>query len=362
MSQDPNIHSNVIKKLQQELSKAGSSATKTWWERYMKHVIKFYGLKMQQIRQISNQWFDKHIASQSVSTQKEIVFSLFKLPIAEEKLAGVLLLQNKLLNDITPDDINIIESFFDNGYIYDWNVCDWFCMRVLHPLTTNTSNTNNQSNSKPKQKPKSISNQTRSKKKNKSNNTTKTKTKTKGKNSENEKTSEKTDEGKEKSDADEEKNSKPNEFAVKIMNWVIKPEKNKKPVLWKSRAACVTFVNIGNFADNKGESGNWTSFAPDMIKMCQQCMDDLSNERFMQTGIGWLLREVAIANNQCKILVIKFVNDNLHLLTKEALQSIVKKMNNNDKKQLLAKYQGQKKVQQDDIKSRMKRKRHFSQI
>lgn len=32
-----------------------------------------------------------------------------------------------------PDDLPRFAAMFQQGFIYDWNTCDWFCVRVLGP-------------------------------------------------------------------------------------------------------------------------------------------------------------------------------------------------------------------------------------
>jgi 3-methyladenine DNA glycosylase AlkD len=57
--------------------------------------------------------------------------------LTEDKLAGILLVQEVLLTEGVIDwrgDLPVLASMFDDGHIYDWNTCDWLCVRVLGPL------------------------------------------------------------------------------------------------------------------------------------------------------------------------------------------------------------------------------------
>ena len=50
-------------------------------------------------------------------------------------LAGILFLQYYLYNKFDWELLlKKFEKLFNNGYIYDWNICDWFCVRVLGPI------------------------------------------------------------------------------------------------------------------------------------------------------------------------------------------------------------------------------------
>jgi 3-methyladenine DNA glycosylase AlkD len=56
----------------------------------------------------------------------------------EEKLAGTLFLQEILLPSGVikcERDIDRFAVLFTHGRIYDWNICDWFCVKVLGPFT-----------------------------------------------------------------------------------------------------------------------------------------------------------------------------------------------------------------------------------
>jgi 3-methyladenine DNA glycosylase AlkD len=67
----------------------------------------------------------------------DLALALFDGEYTEEKLAGILFLQEIL----SPTgalrwkrDLPRFAAFFDDGKIHDWNVCDWFCVKVLGPL------------------------------------------------------------------------------------------------------------------------------------------------------------------------------------------------------------------------------------
>lgn len=66
--------------------------------------------------------------------QLEIALAFFKEPVAEDKLAGILYLQNYITGKL-PWEVLVQEYMcvYENELIFDWNICDWFCVRVLGP-------------------------------------------------------------------------------------------------------------------------------------------------------------------------------------------------------------------------------------
>lgn len=71
------------------------------------------------------------------SQQRELTWSMFRQPIAEQKLAAILVLQEHLLpagEILAFRDLSELQTLFQQGYIQDWNTTDWLCVRVLGPL------------------------------------------------------------------------------------------------------------------------------------------------------------------------------------------------------------------------------------
>lgn len=64
---------------------------KDWWETYLKHVIKFYGVPMADIRKCVKAWVDLK-RDRSTLEKKQTAWSLLEQPVAEQKLAGILIL------------------------------------------------------------------------------------------------------------------------------------------------------------------------------------------------------------------------------------------------------------------------------
>jgi 3-methyladenine DNA glycosylase AlkD len=127
-----------IRRLQQSLQCYANPDTKTWWENYVKESAPFLGIKMRVVRTVLHRWYEENVAGVlAYPDQLELSLALFDEKHVEEKLAGTLFLQEILLPSGVIDcsrDIDRFGALFAGGRIYDWNTCDWFCVKVLGPL------------------------------------------------------------------------------------------------------------------------------------------------------------------------------------------------------------------------------------
>jgi len=124
--------STIIKSLQTSLESISSQKKKEWWEKYMRYVIEFRGVGIPEIRKIQKDWYVNYLSHLSYEEQAEVAMALFEETLAEDKLAGVLLFQNYLYDKVSlAYMMQQYESIFEKELIYDWNICDWFCVRVL---------------------------------------------------------------------------------------------------------------------------------------------------------------------------------------------------------------------------------------
>jgi 3-methyladenine DNA glycosylase AlkD len=120
-----------IARLQSLLDARASARSRDWWTRYMKGVIPFRGVGIPIIREVVADWRD---AAAPVEEQFETALALIRERMAEDKLAGVLYLQNYLIEPIPwRTALPRYAELFDEGSISDWNITDWFCVRVLGP-------------------------------------------------------------------------------------------------------------------------------------------------------------------------------------------------------------------------------------
>jgi len=104
----------------------------------MKGTIPFRGVGIPRNRELLAQWrLENGIDQWSVGEQLDIALAFFEQPYAEDKLAGVLYLQNYLLDRLPWRTLlDRCARLYEDRLIFDWNVCDWFCVRVLGPLVS----------------------------------------------------------------------------------------------------------------------------------------------------------------------------------------------------------------------------------
>lgn len=138
------MYSTYKTTLLNKLREKSELKTKKWWEGYVKGSAPFLGVKMADIRSSLHQWYQAHIKGNlELDQQLDLALALFEGETTEEKLAGTLFLQEILMpaGAITcTRDLDRLEALFSNGSIYDWNLCDWFCVKVLGPLIKSSGN------------------------------------------------------------------------------------------------------------------------------------------------------------------------------------------------------------------------------
>ena len=99
--------------------------------------------------------------------------------------------------------------------------------------------------------------------------------------------------------------------------------------LWQRRAANVAFVNLAK----QGEA-NFDGFTTLMLDTCARNLR--CTERFAQTGVGWLLRELAETETT---RVLAFTEAHLSAMSREAVRSVTERMPENVQAHLLAAHQ-----------------------
>jgi 3-methyladenine DNA glycosylase AlkD len=132
------MDSAYIRSLHNRLLEKANPGTRAWWEGYVKDSAPFLGVKMGDIRTTVHSWYQDQIAEiLDLDQQLDLALLLFEGQYTEEKLAGTLYLQEILLPIDAlncPTDLSRLDNIFTNGLIYDWNICDWFSIKVLGSL------------------------------------------------------------------------------------------------------------------------------------------------------------------------------------------------------------------------------------
>lgn len=134
-------NNRLIHLFQERIRGHADTAVKAWWENYVKGSAPFYGVKMAAVRKELHDWYKENDLSVVLSAeqQKCLASDLIKLEYSEEKLAGILLLHEILLPFGLIEwgqDLPAFARYFHAGHIYDWNLCDWFSVKVLSDLIT----------------------------------------------------------------------------------------------------------------------------------------------------------------------------------------------------------------------------------
>jgi 3-methyladenine DNA glycosylase AlkD len=94
--------------------------------------------------------------------------------------------------------------------------------------------------------------------------------------------------------------------------------------LWQRRAAAVGFVNLAK----RGEA-NFPGFNEMLLAVCAPLV--ASPERFAQTGAGWVLRELSLADQG---RVVSFVEERIGHFTREGLAYATEKMSAESRERL----------------------------
>ena len=233
----------LIEKLQLRLNARATAATREWWTKYLRGAASFRGVKMGDVRTAVHAWFEEERLGEhlSVGQQKDLALMLLEEEYSEDKLAGILFLQEILFPAGALDwrsDLPRFARLFDEGYIRDWSTCDWFCVKVLGPLVEEKGET----------------------------------------------------------------------CARAISEW------RGANSVWQRRASVVAFANLASKGDQ-----NFPGFTEMVLENCSHLLG--SQERFAQTGVGWVLREFSRSDQD---LIIGFVEANLDRFSREALKNATK--------------------------------------
>jgi 3-methyladenine DNA glycosylase AlkD len=251
-SSSPRTDARIIDAIGSRLDALATEKSRTFWERYLRVGVPFRGVPMAAIRKaVHVWWYADGPSALKVGAQKELALRLFEGTFCEDKLAGTLVLQEILLDELTLQDVAALGGLFDRALIADWNTCDWFCVKVLGSLVA--------------------------------------------------------------------RELPSREVADQIASW------RTTRTLWQRRAANVAFVNVAKRGD-----ANFAGFTALMLETCAVTLR--SEERFAQTGVGWLLRELAAAD---RTAVLAFARAHLAVMSREGVHYIVERMPNADQTRLL---------------------------
>ncbi|MEB3204354.1 MAG: DNA alkylation repair protein [Candidatus Sericytochromatia bacterium] len=243
----------AIFSLQARLEAARTDRSHTFWNRYMKGALPYRGVAMRDIRRAVHAWWRTEARCPEPFP---LAMALLALPHGEDKLAGILLLDEIAGDAVTPGHLPMLAQAFDSGHVADWSTCDWLCLKVLGKVAAR---------------------------------------------------------------------GLPDPEASRILSgWV------EAPGPWRVRAALVSFIKLAARGDK-----NFQGFTAQMLETCDRALT--WQDRFIHTGAGWLLRELAKAELQP---VISFLNTHDGRLTREGLRYATEAMPPEVSQNLLSRAKG----------------------
>lgn len=122
-------------KILQSLEAQKNPGKARWLENYVKHEVQSLGVGIPDIREIVRAIEKKdQISKQELNTQITFLNDLLQSVYAEPKLAAILFIQLYWKTKYPKETLELCAHWFDEGWITDWNVCDWLCVRLLAPV------------------------------------------------------------------------------------------------------------------------------------------------------------------------------------------------------------------------------------
>jgi 3-methyladenine DNA glycosylase AlkD len=241
-SSDANM-SAATRRLRRTLAGRASGSTRAWWERYLKGEAAFRGVPMAEVRRATKAWWhDENLDSRSGRIRRDAALELFASRFTEDKLAGTIALSELCIEDLSDRDLPAFARLFDQAHIGDWNVTDWFAVKVLANLVCESDD--------------------------------------------------------------------PARTARAIADW------RDGRTLWQRRAGLVAFANLARHGDAAfdGQTDLLLGTADVLVR---------DPERFSQTAVGWVLRELGVAEPE---RVSAFARDHRERLSREALRNLTAKL------------------------------------
>jgi 3-methyladenine DNA glycosylase AlkD len=125
----------AAKYITDKLKAAQNAGKAEWLENYVKHDIKSLGVGIPEIREIVTEAVNKlGLSGKSIREQEQILNQLMEEVYTETKLAAIIYIQLFWQQISCKTKLELLSQWFDKGWISDWNVCDWLCVRIITPL------------------------------------------------------------------------------------------------------------------------------------------------------------------------------------------------------------------------------------
>ena len=129
------IDPDALSRLQAALEARATEKSRTFWSKYLKGDAAFRGVPMAGVREAVHAWWRAEaIDERSPDAQVDVALRLLEEAYTEDKMAGVLALSEIVMPHLGKQHLPAFARLFANGHIFDWNLCDWFCVKVLGKL------------------------------------------------------------------------------------------------------------------------------------------------------------------------------------------------------------------------------------
>lgn len=223
---------------------------RAFWSRYLREAA-----PMARIRACVQQWSADHaLAAHPPAVVRQIALALIAEPTTEDKLAGILVLQDVLGDQLRATDLPAFAQLFAAGHLAAGRVVDWFCTKVLAMML--------------------------------------------------------------------ERAPARAEIARALAGW------RTAETTWQRRAACVAFTRLAP----RGEAA-LAGLVDLVLEVCATVV--WSNERFDQTAVGWVLRELSRAE---PVRVERFFRRYARLMSRECARCVVARLPEARRGELLAQH------------------------
>jgi 3-methyladenine DNA glycosylase AlkD len=117
--------------LRAALAERSDPAVQQHWQRYLKGEAEFIGVPMAGVRATVTQFWRDGLAGVNGEQQRRIFAAWAAQPYTEERLAAVLLIAERLADDLVDDDLAMLAQPLSSGTFADWNIVDWYSTKAL---------------------------------------------------------------------------------------------------------------------------------------------------------------------------------------------------------------------------------------
>jgi len=128
----PRVPLDPVADLARRLARSSTDQARIFWTRYLRGTAKFRGVPMAKVRSCVHAWWADHgLGEHPASVGKRIALALLERKLTEDKLAGVVVLQELLGDQLRVADLAPFARLFAAGHLADWNIVDGFSVKVL---------------------------------------------------------------------------------------------------------------------------------------------------------------------------------------------------------------------------------------